>query len=79
MTNFHTVAVFQFAAEYAVLKLLLEQENIRHFFQNETFLSVLPFYPIAGGGIQLKVHQEDVKRAKQIIADLNDSSHLKKV
>lgn len=76
MTNFHTLAIFQFAAEYAVLKLLLEQENIRHFFQNETFLSV---YPLSGGGIHLKVHEEDVERAQQIISDFNDSAHLKKV
>lgn len=71
MNNFKTIAIFQYPSEYAVLKLLFEQEEIRYFFQNETMISVFPFYSNAIGGIRLQVHSEDVERAKEIIEELD--------
>ena len=77
MKNYITVATFVYPHEFAVLRLLLEQENIRHFFQNETMVSVFPFYSNALGGIHLKVHPEDQIRAKEILRQLDNSSHLR--
>ncbi|MAP81611.1 MAG: hypothetical protein CL526_11045 [Aequorivita sp.] len=77
MKNFKTIAIFQYPAEYAVLQLLFDQNQIRYFFENETMISVFPFYSNAIGGIRLKVHTEDIVRANKIIKDLNNSSNLK--
>lgn len=77
MKNFKTIAIFQYPAEYAVLQLLFDQNQIRYFFENETMISVFPFYSNAIGGIRLKVHTEDIVRANKIIKNLNNSSNLK--
>lgn len=77
MNNFQTIAIFTFPTEYAVLKLLLEQAEIRFVFQNETMISVFPFYSNAIGGIPLMVHQDDVEEAEEIIKNLDFPSHLK--
>lgn len=79
MQHFITLANFQFPAEYAVLKLLLDQEHIRCFFKNETFIGVFPFTTSTGGGIHLKVHPEDFDSAKEILEKWQYPSHLKKV
>ena len=39
MEDFKTVAIFTFASEYTVLQHLLEQAEIRFFFQNERMIS----------------------------------------
>ncbi|WGF93475.1 putative signal transducing protein [Aequorivita marisscotiae] len=77
MKHFKTIAIFQYPAEYAILQLLFEQEDIRYFFENETMISVFPFYSNAIGGIRLQVHLDDVAQAEEIIANLNSSSDLK--
>jgi len=77
MKYFKTIAIFQYPAEYAVLQLLFEQEEIRYFFMNETMISVFPFYSNAFGGIHLKVHVEDVEEAEEIIKNLDRPSNLK--
>lgn len=77
MNNFKTIAIFQYPAEYAVLKLLFDQEEIRYVFMNETMISVFPFYSNAIGGIRLQVHLEDIGRAEEIIKNLDHPSNLK--
>ncbi len=77
MEQFKTIAIFTYPSDYAVLRLLLEHHEIRHIFQNETMISVLPFHSNAIGGIRLKVHLEDIPKAKEIIENLNNSAHLK--
>ncbi|MGB7785304.1 MAG: DUF2007 domain-containing protein [Salinimicrobium sp.] len=72
MKDFILLATYTYPHEYAVLKLLFEQEHIRHFFQNETMIGVFPFYSNAIGGIQLRVHLEDKERAEEIIDSFND-------
>ncbi|WP_127845982.1 DUF2007 domain-containing protein [Psychroflexus aestuariivivens] len=76
MQEFIKIAVFTFQNEYAVLRLLLEQANIRYFFQNETVIGVIPFYSNALGGIFLKVHPDDLVEAKKILEDHNYQNHL---
>ncbi|QQX77633.1 MULTISPECIES: DUF2007 domain-containing protein [Aequorivita] len=64
MKHFKTIAIFQYPAEYAVLQLLFDQAAIRYIFQNETMISVFPFYSNAIGGIRLQVHIEDMAQAE---------------
>ena len=76
MENYKTIAIFTYPSEYAVLKHLLQQRNIRFVFLNETMISVLPFHSNAIGGIRLNVHKEDVIIAKEILDNLNNPSRL---
>ncbi|MDC8002315.1 DUF2007 domain-containing protein [Aequorivita todarodis] len=77
MKHFKTIAIFSYPAEYAVLQLLFDQAEIRYIFQNETMISVFPFYSNAVGGIRLQVHIEDVAEAEEIIKNLDHPSNLK--
>lgn len=79
MKDFVTLTVFTYPHEYAVLKLLLEQEDIRHFFQNETMIGVFPFYSNALGGIHLKVHLSDFTKAKEILESFDRKSSPLKI
>ena len=72
MKDFHTLAIFTYPHEFAVLKLLLEQEDIRHYFLNEMTIGVFPFYSNALGGIHLKVHSSDLSRAQEILDRMDD-------
>lgn len=76
MKHFVQAAVFTYAHEFAVLRLILEQKAINHFFQNETMLSVLPFHSFALGGIRLMVHKNDLEKVLQIIDDLKHNKDL---
>jgi len=77
MKDFITIATFTYPNDYAILRLLLEREGISYFFENETMITVFPFYSNAIGGINLKIHQKDQIRVQQIIDDLNTNSHLR--
>jgi hypothetical protein len=74
MNHFVTLAIFTYPHEYTILKLLLEQAGIQHFFQNETMVGVFPFYSNALGGIHLKVHQLDIEAAQKILDSFNNHS-----
>ncbi|MCT8339329.1 DUF2007 domain-containing protein [Luteirhabdus pelagi] len=77
MEHFKTIAIFTFPSEYAVLRLLLEQHELRFVFQNETMIGVLPFHSNAFGGIRLRVHQDDIEQAQKLIDSLNNSDPLR--
>ena len=77
MEDFITVARFTFPSDYAVLELLLQQEEIRYVFLNETVINILPFHSNAFGGIRLQVHQNDEELTIKIINDLGKSTSLK--
>ncbi|MCH2196737.1 DUF2007 domain-containing protein [Kordia sp.] len=78
MLNFVTVATFTYHFEYAVLRIVLDQKGIKYVFENETMLSVFPFYSNAIGGISLKVHKNDVGLTKQVLDDFyGKQSHLR--
>lgn len=77
MVDFKTVAFFTFPSEYAVLKLLFDQEGINYIFLHETMIGVLPFHSNANGGIRLQVHKNDIEKAEKIMTDLNDTSNLR--
>lgn len=77
MKHFKTIAVFSYSAEYAVLQLLFDQEEIRYIFMNEVMSSVFPFYSNTIGGIRLQVHIDDIEQAAEIIKNLDYPSSLK--
>lgn len=77
MKDYKHLATFSNPFQYAVLKSILEHEEIRFFFQNETVIGLIPFYSSPSGGIFLKVHPEDYNQAKQILEELENPSHLK--
>lgn len=79
MTNYVVAAVFTYSYEFAVLRLILEQRGISHFFQNETMSNILPFHSLALGGIRLLVHPADLDTVLEIIDDLKYNKDLKKV
>jgi len=79
MKDFIIIKKYTYPHEYVVLKLLLDQEGISYFFENETMIGVLPFYSNALGGINLKVHPKDKNKVLKIIDDLDTNPHLKKV
>jgi len=68
------LAVFTYESEYSILKNLLDQDNIRYIFKNETISTVLPFHSHAFGGIRLLIHPDDYKEALEIYNDFNSSS-----
>lgn len=71
MTEFITVATFNFAHEITILKTILDHEQIPYLFQNENLISIDPLASIAYGGIQLKVHPSDINKVKEIIEEIN--------
>ena len=77
MKEFVTVAIFNFPHETFILKNLLDQEAIQHYFENETLISIDPFASIAYGGIKLKVHPNDLERTKEILDRFRNDNHLK--
>lgn len=77
MKNFTVIATFTYPHEYAVLKLMLEKEDIAHIFENETMVGISPFYSNAIGGIKLKVHEKDSETVEKMITQLNASENLR--
>ncbi|MGK0426914.1 MAG: hypothetical protein ACJAUR_001016 [Ulvibacter sp.] len=77
MKDYKTIAFFTFPNEYAVLKLLLDQEGIDYIFLHETMIGVLPFHSNAFGGIRLQVYERDIEKAEKIMNGLNEASDLR--
>ncbi len=73
MTEFITVATFNFAHEILVLKSILDNEGIPYLFQNENLISIDPLATFAYGGILLKVHPNDVSQVKEILDNLDNN------
>ena len=77
MTEFVTVATFNFTHEITILKTILEHESIPYLFQNENLVSVDPLASFAYGGIDLKVHPNDVLQVKEILNNLSGKDELR--
>jgi hypothetical protein len=72
MTDFITIAIFNLPQDIVILKSILENEGIVHYFENETIVSVDPF-AIAYGGIKLKIHPNDKEDVQKILDNLNNN------
>lgn len=80
MKHFVTIATFTYPHEYIILKSILDKEVVPYVFENETIVSISPFYSFALGGIKLKVHRDYEEFVKSILNELdNPDSHLKLV
>ncbi|TBX71207.1 DUF2007 domain-containing protein [Flavobacterium silvisoli] len=73
MTEFITIATFNFVHEILVLKTILDREGIPYLFQNENLVSTDPLASLAYGGIQLKIHPNDKEVVQQILDNLNNN------
>lgn len=73
MTEFVTIATFNFVHEISVLKSILDREGIPYLFQNENLVSIDPLASLAYGGIQLKIHPNDILAVQTILDDLNNN------
>ncbi len=71
--EFITIAIFNSPTDIVVLKSVLENKGIVHFFENENLVSIHPFASYAYGGIKLKIHPNDVEIV-QVILDNLDSN-----
>lgn len=76
MTDFITIAIFNFPQEIVVLKSVLENEGIVHYFENETIVSIDPFASIAFGGIKLKIHPNDKEIVQTILDNLKNNLNI---
>jgi hypothetical protein len=76
ITELITVATFNFAYEIIVLKSILDNEGIPYFFQNENLIAIDPLASYAYGGIDLKVHPNDVEKVKEILDNLNSNLEI---
>ena len=76
MNNFITIATFNFPHEIVVLKSILENKGILFYFQNENLISVNPMATIAYGGINLKIHPNDVLIVQTILDNLNNNLEI---
>jgi hypothetical protein len=77
MTEFVTIAVFDYPNEITVLRHLLDQSELQYYFENETMTTIAPMYSQALGGIRLKVHPNDVETVQEILKNLSGDSNLK--
>lgn len=77
MTEFVTVATFNFTHEITILKTILENKGIPYLFQNENLISIDPLASFAYGGIILKVHPNDVEQVKELLDNLSGNENLR--
>lgn len=75
MEPFITAAVYTYPHEIAVVKHLLQEAGICHYFENETMAWIIPMYSHALGGIRLWVHPNDLDTVNTILHQFN--THLK--
>ncbi len=77
MHNFVTAAVFTYPHEITVIKHLLQDAGISHYFENEAMADIVPMYSQAFGGIRLKVHPNDFETVKEILKQFLSDDTLK--
>lgn len=69
-----TIQVFENYFEAHILKSRLENDGIKCFIHDENMVSLNPLYNVTLGGIKLKVEEHDVKKAKTIISEIENTS-----
>lgn len=71
MKDYISIAIFSYAYEYAILKLLLDRAEIRYYFKNEFMADVLHLNYIGNHEIYLMVHQSNQEEAIKILDEFN--------
>ncbi|WP_294825258.1 DUF2007 domain-containing protein [uncultured Flavobacterium sp.] len=77
MNHFVTAAVFTYPHEITVIKHLLAEAGISHYFENEAMADIVPMYSHAFGGIRLRVHPNDLDTVKDILEQFLSDDNLK--
>lgn len=70
-----TFKTFDNAMDAHILKIKLESEDITCFLFDENIVSVNPLYSNLVGGIKLKINEEDVPHAKNIVLELEETPY----
>lgn len=73
--DFITVRSFDNAIGAHILKARLEGEGLQCHIFDENVMTIDPILNIAIGGIKVKVHENDVPRAKEILAEIDETPH----
>ncbi len=68
---FSSVAVFQYSAEAQIIKGRLEAEGIQVFLADNHTIDTDPLVSNAIGGVNLKVRNEDEKKALEVLLSIN--------
>ena len=76
MTEFQTIAIFNYPHEVIILKSILENKGIQYLLLNENLIGINPMATIAYGGIQLKIHPNDFKIVQEILDNLNNNLEI---
>jgi hypothetical protein len=69
MPNLVTIWSFSYQHQLLTIRAQMEAEGIETFTGDELTIQIDPLYSNALGGIKLMVHQQDVTRATEILAE----------
>ena len=70
-----TFKTFDNAVDAHLLKIKLESEGITCFLFDEHIVSINPLYSNSVGGIKLKINDEDLAHAKEILLELEGTPY----
>lgn len=70
--NFIRIATYNQPHEIAVIKAVLDDQEIAYYFKNENAIAADPLLSVATGGIDLMVKEEDAERATVLINSIED-------
>lgn len=70
-----TFKTFDNSIDAHILKIKLESEDITCFLFDENIVSINPLYSNLVGGIKLKINEEDLERAKEIVSELEQTPY----
>lgn len=70
-----TFKTFDNAVDAHLLKIKLESEGITCFLFDEHIVSINPLYSNSVGGIKLKINEEDLAHAKEILLELEETPY----
>ena len=73
--NLITVKTFDNAIGAHILQAKLEDEGIVAHIHDENIMTVNPLLNVAVGGVKLRVDEPDVKRALEILAEVDNTPH----
>ena len=64
-----TIKTFETPIEAHLLKVKFESEDVPCFLFDEEIVQLNPLYNVATGGVKLKVREEDIERAREILKE----------